>query len=234
MSNPKPIVSAFFLVMILSLVACNPHQSSTGTHELEPQTEITTESKTIKDIDGNVYKILKVGKKEWMCGDLEVKHFLNGDPVPFAESNESWEMAGRNGTPAWCYHKNGQFVTGVLYNWYAVSDPRGLIPKGWKASTGFLLSLNDSIGKITNGGVTGLFNQYCIQFEGGRKPNGDFASIGYGFWWSPNEKYIDNTSFIYSLDNVPVPTITSTAIHKGTGASVRCVKLSLSEFLKDE
>jgi uncharacterized protein (TIGR02145 family) len=44
-------------------------------------------------------------------------------------------MANRRGRPSWCYYnndpENGKKY-GKLYNWYAVNDPRGLAPQGWK------------------------------------------------------------------------------------------------------
>jgi uncharacterized protein (TIGR02145 family) len=50
------------------------------------------------------------------------------------KTNEEWMKAGENKQPAWCYYdndpKNGKKY-GKLYNWYAVSDPRGLAPEGW-------------------------------------------------------------------------------------------------------
>jgi uncharacterized protein (TIGR02145 family) len=69
-----------------------------------------------------------------MVENLNVSTFRNGDPIPEAKTNEEWEKAGKNKQPAWCYYdndpKNGAKY-GKLYNWYAVSDPRGLAPAGW-------------------------------------------------------------------------------------------------------
>ncbi|NDB42022.1 MAG: hypothetical protein EB035_03505, partial [Actinobacteria bacterium] len=42
---------------------------------------------------------------------------------------------GENGTPAYCYYKNDPTTVskyGLLYNWYAVNDPRGLAPEGFQ------------------------------------------------------------------------------------------------------
>lgn len=38
-------------------------------------------------------------------------------------------------TGGWCYYNNDTAngrVYGKLYNWYAVNDPRGLAPQGWR------------------------------------------------------------------------------------------------------
>eukprot|EP01036_Dinobryon_divergens_P037733 gene37733-49418_t len=41
-------------------------------------------------------------------------------------------------TGAWCYYNsdpaNGR-IYGKLYNWYAVTDPRGIAPTGWHVPT---------------------------------------------------------------------------------------------------
>jgi len=73
-----------------------------------------------------------------MTENLNVATFRNGDPIPEAKTNEEWKKAGENKQPAWCYYdndpKNGAKY-GKLYNWYAVSDPRGLAPNGWHVPT---------------------------------------------------------------------------------------------------
>lgn len=90
---------------------------------------------TLKDLrDGKVYKTVKIGTQTWMAENLNVDRFRNGDLIPQAKSDEEWKAAGENGKPAWCFYdnnpKNGEKF-GKLYNWYTVSDPRGLAPKGW-------------------------------------------------------------------------------------------------------
>lgn len=66
---------------------------------------------------------VKVGDQIWMGRNLDVSTFRNGDPIPYAETDEEWEEAGENGEPAWCYYdndpENGEKY-GKLYNWYAV------------------------------------------------------------------------------------------------------------------
>ena len=79
-------------------------------------------------------KEVKIGDQIWMAENLNVTKFRNGDLIPEATSIEEWVNAGENKEPAFCYVNNdpntvGQY--GVLYNWYAVNDPRGLAPEGW-------------------------------------------------------------------------------------------------------
>jgi len=76
-----------------------------------------------------------INDQEWAPKNLNIRFFRNGDPIPQAQSFEEWEEAAENKTAAWCYYNNNELngdIYGVLYNWYAVSDPRGLAPVGWK------------------------------------------------------------------------------------------------------
>ncbi len=78
---------------------------------------------------------VKIGDQVWMAENLNVDKFLNGDPIPHAKTDEEWKKAGENKQPAWCYYDNDPAngeKYGKLYNWYAINDPRGLAPKGWR------------------------------------------------------------------------------------------------------
>lgn len=80
-------------------------------------------------------KTVTIGDQVWMAENLNVDMFRNGDPIPHAQTAEEWRQAGENGQPAWCYYDNDPAngkIYGKLYNWYAVSDWRGLAPEGWR------------------------------------------------------------------------------------------------------
>ncbi len=76
----------------------------------------------------------KIGKQVWMTKNLDVSTFRNGDSIPHAKNSDQWKYASENKIPAWCYNDydetNGKKY-GKLYNYYAVSDRRGLAPKGF-------------------------------------------------------------------------------------------------------
>jgi uncharacterized protein (TIGR02145 family) len=95
---------------------------------------IKVEAKGILD-QNKTYQTVLIGKQIWMKENLNVSFFLNGDPIPEAKTKEEWLSAGKQGKPAWCHYENdpkyeGKY--GKLYNWYAVTDQRGLAPIGWK------------------------------------------------------------------------------------------------------
>ncbi len=89
----------------------------------------------ITDVDGNTYKTVSINGQVWMSKNLNVSHYRNGDPIRHAVTPAEWADAARKKQGTWCYYRNrtdGGVVYGKLYNWYAVNDPRGLAPKGWK------------------------------------------------------------------------------------------------------
>ena len=75
-----------------------------------------------------------IGTQVWMTKNLDVSVFRNGDSIPQAKTAEEWINAGLKKQPAWCYDRDADSLglCGKLYNWYAVNDPRGLAPAGWK------------------------------------------------------------------------------------------------------
>ncbi|MDA9986484.1 fibrobacter succinogenes major paralogous domain-containing protein [Crocinitomicaceae bacterium] len=81
---------------------------------------------------------VKIGDQVWMVKNLDVDTFRNGDSIMHSKTEEEWDEADSNELPAWCYYKNDSkngVNYGKLYNWHAVSDPRGLAPKGWHIPT---------------------------------------------------------------------------------------------------
>jgi uncharacterized protein (TIGR02145 family) len=143
---------------------------------------------------------VNIGTQVWMTQNLDVSTFRNGDPIPEAKTIEEWKKAGENKQPAWCYYENDPSngaKYGKLYNWYAVTDSRGLAPDGyhipsdaeWTKLEGYLGSDAGTKMKRTsgwkfngNGTNTSLFSGLP---GGGRTDNGEFSNIGYnGIFWS--------------------------------------------------
>jgi len=85
---------------------------------------------------GGGIKEVKIGDQTWMSENLNVETFNNGDPIPQAKSVDTWYKASyQDKTPVWCYYSYDEGkgkIYGKLYNWYAVTDPRGIAPEGWK------------------------------------------------------------------------------------------------------
>ena len=84
-------------------------------------------------------KSIQVGAQTWMAENLNVSTFRNGDVILQAQSDEAWQNAGFSKQPAWCYYNQSIEDSAVevkhygkLYNSYALNDPRGLAPEGWR------------------------------------------------------------------------------------------------------
>lgn len=89
----------------------------------------------VKDIDGNTYKTVKIGKQVWMAENLKVTHYRNSDPIPNLVSHSEYWNAENGG---YCNYKNDENnadTYGRLYNWLAINDSRGIAPKGWHVPT---------------------------------------------------------------------------------------------------
>jgi uncharacterized protein (TIGR02145 family) len=177
-------------------------------------------------------KEIKVGNQIWMAENLNVVNFSNGNPIPQAQSDEEWVKACEEGRPAWCYfyseynnHENAEEEYGILYNWYAVIDPRGLAPKGWHTPTleeWVQLERHRQLEYSTGARISsiGLRNQK----GGGRSKKGTFF---YCYrWWTKTEcKYKDCSGQAYSRELSETASDTHyNSMDKCFGFQVRCVK----------
>ena len=206
------------------------------------------------------------GFQTWMTENLCVKRFVNGDPIPFAQTNEEWIKANKEKKPAMCYYKNDTSYAiteytngnidvkyGILYNWYALTDSRGLAPEGWIIPTvggqsndynvnelkaGF--PLNDLKSKWGwNNKVNGTnLSGFNALPSGARLADGTFVKSGEtGYFWCVGVSALDYEKYIHSEtmnDNLKyTPKVlqinivgTSADIldaNDGFGYSVRCI-----------
>lgn len=100
---------------------------------------------------------VNIGGMTWAAKNLNTAVFRNGDTIPQALSRAQFEQMGNNKQPAWCYpdfdEKKGRQY-GKMYNWFAVSDPRGLAPEGWRVPTDRdWTALTQAVGGEVMGGV---------------------------------------------------------------------------------
>ena len=204
---------------------------------------ILVQGQTLKDKNGNVYKTIKFGLQEWTASNLNVTSFRNGDAIFQAKTNEEWIKAGNEEKPAWCYSKNdpvngGKY--GILYNWYAINDKRGLAPDGWRIPTNNdwmtlvknLLGVDYAGPKLKN--ITGWkskngFNKIGFSaLPGGlRSENGDFNFLGnVAQWWSNTEPVeVTKSNMIFSVKlNDTTTEVSYVKMKKENGMSVRCVR----------
>lgn len=191
------------------------------------------------DRDGNDYPAVQTGSMIWTARNLNVAHFRNGDPIPEVQNPATWATLT---TAAWCYNENkpeNGKLYGKLYNWYAISDPRGLAPEGWHVATDSeWTALSDQLGGESEAGgalkATELWTdqstrtQNRIGFDalpGGarRDTDGHFLPPGeYSRLWTATEAS-EKSAWSRSLGYFDAALRKGKA-SKNTGFSVRCVK----------
>jgi uncharacterized protein (TIGR02145 family) len=109
-------------------------------------------------MSSNLISQVKIENQIWQSVNLNVLRFNNGDSIPIIKTEKEWEKAGDNKMPACCFFNNNEKLgntEGVLYNWYAIMDSRGLAPEGFR-----LPSLQDWINMLEKiGGNKKTINQ---------------------------------------------------------------------------
>lgn len=189
------------------------------------------------------FKTVTIGDQLWMAENLNVDEFRNGDPIPHAQTAEEWQRAGENEQPAWCYYDNDPAngkIYGKLYNWYAVSDWRGLAPEGWRISSdedweklikllggedvagGKLKATDTTYWQSPNTGATNEIGFTALP-GGYRDLYGSFHGIGsYGLWWSATE--FEAHYAWYRFVRYDLSDVGRDYSSKAVGVSVRCVR----------
>ena len=150
---------------------------------------------TFDDIDGNTYNIVQIGELTWMEGDLKTTKYSDGSDVTFPATNGAW-AANIDGAYA---YPNGSVdnvaLLGLLYNWHAVANVKGLAPANWHVATNdewneleaFVMSdgHNETEGtalKSSTGWKAGSLPNtddygFNVKAPGRRKTNGQFANF---------------------------------------------------------
>jgi len=195
---------------------------------------------TMRDIDGNVYKTIKIGNQVWMSENLRVMRYRNGTVIPCLSSYSEWSGASIGLCTDYEFLEDES--KGKLYNWYAVEAYSGhhLAPEGWH-----IPSKSEWQELIMNLGGTNIAGSMMkdtlfwrpVGFSakdvsgfgavpaGERNANGHFVSLGeQAFFWSSSidsDYLYYRTSVIVFGESDNVQFFGSHPLH---GYSVRCVK----------
>jgi uncharacterized protein (TIGR02145 family) len=76
-----------------------------------------------------------IGRQVWTSTNLNVTAYRDGTPIPEVQDPTEWANLT---TGAWCHLNNdpaNDAIYGKMYNHYAVVDPRGLAPAGFRIPT---------------------------------------------------------------------------------------------------
>lgn len=213
-----------------------PVQKKSTQPQKKPSASVPAKKPAVKAPEAGT---VKIGLQIWSSANLNVVTFRNGDTIPEARTNEEWVAAGKAGKPAWCYYNNdpkhGQKY-GRLYNWFAVTDPRGLAPKGWSLPeaadwaklAGYLGGSGRAGNKLksSSGWADGFIGTNESGFNGlpggYRVENGTFLNLGsIGTWWSTDEGKPGTAVDHYLGQRGSLETSNNP---KAAGESVRCVR----------
>lgn len=218
---------------------------------LKNWTNVPAAFDTCLTLTGNAVKACpKTCTQSWMTKNLDVTTYRNGDAIPQVTNPAEWQNTQ---VGAWCYYNNDPAkgtVYGKLYNWHAISDPRGLAPEGWHIpsdsewealmtclggssvaggkmkSTGLSLWASPNTDATNISGFSGLPG-------GARNSSGDFftqtttsnqnlTGAG-GYWWSSTLANTGWQTFCWHL-NFESGSVSRYYYDKQCGFSVRCVK----------
>ena len=197
--------------------------------------QLTFTTLPVLDTIGNQYTTITINGEEWFRENLKTNRYANGDTIENVPTPGDW---GLRTSGAWAYYNNdisNNSNFGKLYNWYAVSDVRGLCPTGWHVATDAdWTSLSANYGTDAVAGkelkATALWttpNTNTNSSGFGALPGGGRGSLNFGdlfnkgFWWTNTAyssaawarrmEFSSNTLIRYSEDTK-------------YGFSVRCVK----------
>ena len=201
---------------------------------------------TLIDIDGNVYKTIKIGNQWWMAENLRVTRYRNGESIPNITDNSQWANLT---TGACCaYNNNNRQIAkyGLLYNWYAVNDSRGLAPAGWHVPTdtdwqtlvdylggssvagGKLkatgtIEAGDGLWRNPNSGATNESGFTALPGGYRHYLNGNFGNVDqFGYWWSSTEYSSSNAwARLLRYSSADVNRLNYNELD---GFSVRCIR----------
>ncbi len=92
----------------------------------------------VEDIDGNVYKTIKIGTQVWMAENLKTTRYNDGVAIAEVTDSAAWSNLT---TPGYSWYDNDSTMNaklyGALYNYFTVADTNSLnvCPTGWDVPT---------------------------------------------------------------------------------------------------
>ncbi len=187
------------------------------------------ETGTVTDVDGNVYRTVKIGDQWWMAENLRVKHDPGGNPITWYRYDDSLSR---------------ERTYGLLYGWNDAMNgetgegAQGIAPAGWHIpSDADWQELFDHLGGIAVAGGamkergtghwrspnTGATDSSGFNgLPGGCRTSAGYEGIGYGgHWWSSTSKSSLATLPTLHCESAEVLIF---EIAKSFAHSIRCVK----------
>ena len=245
----KLSITTILCFIILLIISCGGTDTKTDDRLTTAKSvaEGETIAKSIPEVETTAKSLpvgeVAIGTQTWTTKNLDAEIYRNGDAIPQVQDASVWANLT---TGAWCYYENKTVngsTYGKQYNWYAVTDPRGLAPKGyhiptdeeWTILTDYLggeklagAKMKSTSGWENNG--NGSNTSGFAGLPGGfRLSSGSFVSIGsIGLLWSSSESDNSNARNIGLSANGALAYDDSEFFRnhgsKQDGYSVRCLR----------
>ena len=135
---------------------------------------------SVTDASGNTYTTLQIGSQEWMAENLRTTKYSDGSDITFVSSGSQNTTTGY-----YLYLSNYNYVSnyGMLYNGYAMQDPRNVCPSGWHVPSalewdelGALFGHNNNSGEWDEAGGA-LKSKYLFQNPNTGATNESYMSL---------------------------------------------------------
>lgn len=200
--------------------------------------EVAFSTWVVKDYDGNLYHVIKIGNQYWLKENLKATHYADGTEIPNITNGQDWDDC-QSGSYCWYDNDIKNKIYGALYNLYAADNSKGFIEgyslpemKDFEKLISYLgggktgiQKMMDNSGKYwsnpplvnNSSGFTALPGGYRVSSHSDDSP---FAYLAY--WATFFTKTSDtgmNALTIYKDSDISID-----GFEKETGCSVRLIK----------
>ena len=191
--------------------------------------------RTVTDIDGNIYKTVKIGTQTWMAENLRVGTLNNKESIHYNNPYIIFDWYATYTIPAYGFIEAYKSIYGYIYNLSAVKSNK-LCPLGWHVPSKdewytlvyYLGGISIAGGKLKEAGTSHWHSRnYGATNESGftALPSGvsGCTEFGYtGVWWTTGDPgFYYQPCFFLQWDAVGIGILT---VPPSTGQSVRCLK----------
>jgi len=201
--------------------------------------ELVTGINPVVDIDGNAYKVVKIGNQIWMAENLKTTKYNDGTPIPNVTEKSEWINLS---TASYCWYNNDisyKDTYGAIYNGYVIETDK-ICPEGWHVPSdeewsvlaSYLGGISVAAGKLKEIGTThwqspntGATNEtgFSALPSGNRRPDGSFLDLGYRANYHSSTKSKEGSSWEWEV-LYDKSSLYRSSVYHVVGFSVRCLK----------